>query len=108
MYNYKRIDSTKGITFDNLALIRSFEGSDDEAGFILVHVDMVSKSGALIEAAENILNSGENVEALNSGLLNIVNCMRAINDSMEKMWTRSSPKGYESFRTFIMGITNQV
>lgn len=107
LYNYKRIDATKEISFDNLSLIRSFEGSKDEAGFVLVHVDMVSHSAKLIAATEDILCAQDDM-SLVAGLSKMTTCFRAINDSMQKMWSRSSPEGYASFRTFIMGIKNQV
>ncbi|KGG50133.1 hypothetical protein DI09_87p60 [Mitosporidium daphniae] len=106
LYNYKRIDATKEISFDNLSLIRSFEGSKDEAGFVLVHVDMVSHSAKLIAATEDILCAQDDM-SLVAGLSKMTTCFRAINDSMQKMWSRSSPEGYASFRTFIMGIKNQ-
>jgi indoleamine 2,3-dioxygenase len=43
--NWVRFDASSPITYDNLRLIRSFEGSAAEKGFILVHVAMVAHSG---------------------------------------------------------------
>jgi indoleamine 2,3-dioxygenase len=105
LYNWKRIDKSRGISLDNLELIRSFEGSESEKGFILVHVCMVSHSGKLVKAVNENLRAaeGHQVPEIND----ITMAMQDINQEMAKMWKVSLPNEYQSFRTFIMGIKNQ-
>jgi indoleamine 2,3-dioxygenase len=38
---------------------------------------------------------------------NLVSCMKKINAVMEDMWSKSEPRDYLKFRTFIMGIKDQ-
>jgi indoleamine 2,3-dioxygenase len=105
LYNWKRIDKSKGVNLDNLELIRSFEGSESEKGFILVHVCMVSHSGKLVRAVNENLRAAEAHQM--PGIEDIIRAMKDINQEMAKMWKVSDPHDYQSFRTFIMGIKNQ-
>ena len=109
LYNYRRIDKNKDLSYDNLELIRKFSGMKSEHGFILVHVDMVAKTPQLVE---NVIEAMEAVHAdkrgdFDSALTNMVDVLQMINSSMEGMWKRSSPMDYMKFRTFIMGTKNQ-
>ncbi|KAF4126278.1 indoleamine 2,3-dioxygenase [Geosmithia morbida] len=119
----------KGMEYSNLRLIRAFENGLDptssEAGFVLVHVDMVKNSGALVsgvmqclDAAAAAADAGNDAERdtgattgrrtrLNAGLESVLAALRKINAVMETMWGKSSPMAYTSFRTFIFGITSQ-
>ena len=105
LYNWKRIDKSKGITLDNLELIRSFEGSESEKGFILVHVSMVSHTRNLVKAVNENLRAAEQHQT--PDIKSITTVMQDINQEMAKMWKASNPCDYQSFRTFIMGIKNQ-
>ncbi|TPX15779.1 uncharacterized protein E0L32_000113 [Thyridium curvatum] len=126
LYNYRLEDPSQGLQYDNLRLIRAFElGLDptsSEAGFVLVHVDMVKNSGPLVagtcaclEAAANNNNKAgggglagaDKRRAFNAGLAGILSSLQGINATMETMWMKSKPRGYHSFRTFIFGITSQ-
>lgn len=109
LYNWARKDSSKGLDFSNLELIRSFENSPHEAGFILVHVAMVSQSGKLVSRVLDILESVQNQsrEEFDKSLDNLVIVLEEINLIMETMWFRSSAAAYNSFRVYIMGIKNQ-
>jgi indoleamine 2,3-dioxygenase len=42
LYNWQRKNPTGALNFDNLELIRSFEGSEHEKGFIIVHVEVLN------------------------------------------------------------------
>ena len=105
LYNWKRIDKSEGIKLENLELIRSFEGSESERGFILVHVCMDSHTGELVKAVKESLHAAEDHKIPN--IKKITTVMRDINGEMSKMWKASDPFEYQSFRTFIMGIKNQ-
>ncbi|KAJ7757555.1 indoleamine 2,3-dioxygenase-like protein [Mycena metata] len=100
LYNYRLADPTKGLEYSNLRLIRAFEcgldPSSSEAGFVLVHVDMVRNSGPLIAGVAFI-----------DGLETIVQAMTVVNSVMDTMWDKSRANDYTSFRTFIFGITSQ-
>ncbi|KGQ05146.1 Indoleamine 2,3-dioxygenase 1 [Beauveria bassiana D1-5] len=121
LFNYRLEDPSKGLEYDNLRLIRAFEHGlhhdSSEAGFVLVHIDMVRNSGPLVagvmksfEAATKTAAGGNVAElrkGLNEGLEDILGAMKKINAVMETMWGKSRPTEYTSFRTFIFGITSQ-
>ncbi|KAF7552200.1 hypothetical protein G7046_g7486 [Stylonectria norvegica] len=119
LFNFRLVDPDAGMEYSNLRLIRAFEHGLDptssEAGFVLVHIDMVKNTGPLVagtmksfEAASQI--SADPVERrtkLNEGMSTILGAMTKINATMETMWKKSKPTEYTSFRTFIFGITSQ-
>ncbi|SPQ22179.1 25c17615-e5a0-4c16-87f5-f8559e7bbac7 [Thermothielavioides terrestris] len=125
LFNYRLVDPAQGLASDNLRLIRAFEHgldpSSSEAGFVLVHIEMVKHSGALVQGAVACLDacaarhntsttsttSTTPREDLNAGLTTVLAALRRINATMETMWKRSRPERYTSFRTFIFGITSQ-
>ncbi|RDA83122.1 hypothetical protein CP532_2739 [Ophiocordyceps camponoti-leonardi (nom. inval.)] len=121
LFNYRLEDPAAGLDYNNLRLIRAFEHgldpSSSEAGFVLVHIDMVKHSGPLVAGAMDCLDvashagsalgSVEERTALNKGLSAMLSAMVSINGVMETMWAKSRPTEYTSFRTFIFGITSQ-
>ncbi|KAL0942453.1 Indoleamine 2,3-dioxygenase 1 [Colletotrichum truncatum] len=115
LYNYRLEDPSKGMEYSNIRLIRAFEHGLDptssEAGFVLVHIDMVKNTGPLVKgtmAALRCTSPGSIDRAsLNHGLTEVLASLRKINNTMETMWDKSRPQSYTSFRTFIFGITNQ-
>ncbi|KAI1156447.1 indoleamine 2,3-dioxygenase-like protein [Nemania diffusa] len=120
LFNYRLQDPGKGLEYDNLRLIRAFEHgldpSSSEAGFVLVHVDMVKNSGPIIAGTMSALSAlGDRNGAdptvqrktFNDGLRTVLSAMQKVNSVMETMWGKSKPRSYTSFRTFIFGITSQ-
>ncbi|RWA08130.1 hypothetical protein EKO27_g6981 [Xylaria grammica] len=120
LFNYRLQNPDRGLEYDNLRLIRAFEHgldpSSSEAGFVLVHVDMVKNSGPIIAGAMSALSALGNQngadstarrEKFNEGLRTALVAMRKVNTVMETMWGKSKPRSYTSFRTFIFGITSQ-
>jgi indoleamine 2,3-dioxygenase len=120
LFNYRLQDPNRGLEYDNLRLIRAFEHGLDplssEAGFVLVHVDMVRNSGPMIAgtmmalsalAEANPADRTMQRKTFNEGLRTVVGAMRKVNGVMETMWGKSKPRSYTSFRTFIFGITSQ-
>eukprot|EP01006_Ploeotia_vitrea_P025865 TRINITY_DN58803_c0_g1_i1.p1 TRINITY_DN58803_c0_g1~~TRINITY_DN58803_c0_g1_i1.p1 ORF type:complete len:474 (-),score=-1.82 TRINITY_DN58803_c0_g1_i1:10-1431(-) len=111
LYNYGYVDKTQEnpCTYDNLKLIRTFDGSDAEHGFILVHVAMVRFSGDLVKHSRAVLDavSWKDRVAFDEALRSLHGTLVDINRTMETMWTKSSSAGYNEFRTFIMGTKNQ-
>ncbi|KAK3900974.1 hypothetical protein C8A05DRAFT_45283 [Staphylotrichum tortipilum] len=121
LFNYRLLDPSQGLTTPNLRLIRAFEHGLDptssEAGFVLVHIEMVKHTGPLVAAAMGCLSalsshlsqpsSPTPRQALNTSLITLLTTLSKINTTMATMWTRSAPHQYTSFRTFIFGITSQ-
>jgi indoleamine 2,3-dioxygenase len=120
-----------------MRLIRAFEHGLDptssEAGFVLVHVDMVKNSGPLVDGAVWALDAcaADDREAFELGMQRVVEALVKVNQVMDGMysticnarkvlgsiamneidmsrgmWKKSKPGAY-SFRTFIFGITSQ-
>lgn len=136
MYNWKRINPTGGLGYDNLDIVRGFAGSPSEyvlyarsyashlktltirhqssfccrSGFILNHVTMVAYSGDLVKHAIGVLDATANNdrEKFNNSMRILNRTYEFINNEMEMMWSRSEPGDYMKFRTFIMGTKNQV
>lgn len=108
-YGYKDKNSPNPLDYSNLRLIRTFDGSDAEHGFILVHVAMVRYSGDLVKATRQVLDAvtWKDRTAFNDALREMHITSVKINQTMESMWSRSSSQGYNDFRTFIMGTYNQ-
>lgn len=112
LYNYKLVDPAKGMDYDNIRLIRAFEHGLDhtssEAGFVLVHIDMVKNSGPLVSGTVEALQAAHSNRAeLNAAMAKQLGALRRINATMETMWMKSKPRDYTTFRTFIFGITSQ-
>ncbi|KAJ7837366.1 indoleamine 2,3-dioxygenase gamma type [Mycena olivaceomarginata] len=113
LYNYRLADPAKGLEYSNLRLIRAFEHgldpSSSEAGFVLVHVDMVQNSGPLVAGVVSALNAcaANDRPSFIDGLETIVQAMTKVNSVMDTMWDKSRANDYTSFRTFIFGITSQ-
>ncbi|CAM1500749.1 Fc.00g099110.m01.CDS01 [Cosmosporella sp. VM-42] len=119
LFNYRLVDPSKGMDYSNLRLIRAFENGLDptssEAGFVLVHIDMVKNSGPLVAGtmkcfeatSEGSSNPVGRRTKLNDGMATMLGALQKINATMETMWNKSRPMEYTSFRTFIFGITSQ-
>ncbi|SPN97393.1 related to indoleamine 2,3-dioxygenase [Cephalotrichum gorgonifer] len=122
LFNYRLEDPAAGMDYSNLRLIRAFEHGLDptssEAGFVLVHVDMVKNSGPLVAGTMTCLdalsptsrhatNPVARRREFNGGLRTVLETMEKVNATMETMWGKSKPSSYTSFRTFIFGITSQ-
>ncbi|MCJ1359277.1 MAG: hypothetical protein MMC33_009278 [Icmadophila ericetorum] len=113
LYNYRMADASKGLEYSNLRLIRAFEHGLDptssEAGFVLVHVDMVQNSGPMIAGTEQALEavSANDRAVFEEGMRTVLAALTKVNAVMERMWTKSKPGEYIQFRTFIFGITSQ-
>jgi len=96
LFNYRLDDPAKGLEYSNLRLIRAFEHGLDptssEAGFVLVHVDMVRNSGPLVagavsclEACRSAKEAAETRKSLNVALQSMLTALVKINAVMETM-----------------------
>lgn len=109
LYNWRRIDRSKGMEYENLKLIRRFHGGAAESGFILVHVAMVAHTGTQVRNTDRVIKAAEaqNRDELNEALTDYHTNLVTINRVMDTMWTRSEPRDYLKLRTFIMGTKDQ-
>lgn len=97
--NYSKIDKAGDFAYTNLEMACSFSGGKDECGFIMLHVDIVSHSPALLESIWSFCNE-PSIEALRRNYASMVK----INDRRKLMWEASQWTHYNDFRVFIMGI----
>ncbi|KAI8074601.1 hypothetical protein BC940DRAFT_249378 [Gongronella butleri] len=109
LYNYKRLNPLADLTYDNLALVRAFAGSESEKGFVLSHVTMVAHSPKLIKYTVGALDAAQAKDRarFDQQMAGLNETYETINNEMEMMWSRSLPSDYVHFRTFIMGTKNQ-
>jgi indoleamine 2,3-dioxygenase len=91
LFNYRLEDPSRGLEYDNLRLIRAFEHGLDpkssEAGFVLVHVDMVQNSGPLVDGVVSALDACESKdrEAFDLGMEKVITSLAKVNQVMESM-----------------------
>jgi hypothetical protein len=89
LFNYRLKDPALGLKYSNLRLIRAFEHGLDpnssEAGFVLVHVDMVKHSGELVDGAVTALEgcSSGNREQFDTGMEGLVSALGKVNQVMD-------------------------
>jgi len=89
LFNYRLEDPKKGLEYSNLRLIRAFEQGLDpnssEAGFVLVHVDMVQNSGPLVDGVVSALDACEVSDrpSFDTGMRKVVQAMTKVNKVME-------------------------
>jgi len=100
--NYIKKNPELGFEYTNLDMACKFSGTEDEVGFIMVHVDINSYSPKLIEGIEKYLTNKY------EGLKLILDSIEKINERRKTMWKASNPSKYNSFRAFIMGIHGNI
>ena len=89
LFNYRLEDPKGGLEYDNLRLIRAFEHGlnpkSSEAGFVLVHIDMVQNSGPLVDGVVSALDACESNDrvAFNIGMEKVANAMTKVNKVMD-------------------------
>jgi len=95
LYNYKKVNSSQGLDYDNLELIRKLSGMPSEKGFILVHVAMVAHSGKQVAHTKGALDAirQDNRTLFNQEMRGILEALQNINRVMDTRWKRSLPDG---------------
>ena len=101
LFNYRLENPSLGMEYPNLRLIRAFEHGLDpfssEAGFVLVHIDMVKNSGRLVQGALRTLSTCGSADrkGFNAGLSLVVQAMLDVNAVMDgKSRSLGNSKGY--------------
>ena len=104
--NYRLIDSSKPMEWNNLEMIVKFDGGLDERGFVMVHVDINTLGKYLLEGINNVYTGikTSNICSVVDGLYLNYMTMKSINARRKEMWKASDYKNYNNFRVFIMGI----
>jgi indoleamine 2,3-dioxygenase len=104
--NFKKIDPNGPLEWNNLAMCVRFSGQPDEAGFILLHVDINQFSPALVGSVMQAFRAAEqnDVQAVEQALDNNLDTLTRMNIRRKEMWKASRWQHYNDFRVFIMGI----
>jgi len=104
--NFKKIDPNGPLEWNNLAMCVRFSGQPDEAGFILLHVDINQFSPALVGSVMRGFQAIEhnNLPALEKALDENLDTLTNMNIRRKEMWKASRWQHYNDFRVFIMGI----
>lgn len=103
--NYKKIDPNGDLDWENIAMCNKFSGQPDEAGFIMLHVDINRFSTNLVGSVMGTIQALFKGEKDVSHLLeNNWNTMKQMNIRRKEMWKASRWQHYNDFRVFIMGV----
>lgn len=104
--NWYRLDRTKGITLDNIALLQNFLGGVDEEWFTMIHVAMEAQAGP---AAVNILGAieagkADDLQTVTSCLLEVAVAVGNMYSTFCRMPERCDPYVYYTrVRPYIAG-----
>ncbi len=94
--------------WSNLKMACRFSGTDDEVGFIMLHVQINQHTPALLGAMQDILRDAAATESSDNPAgpwQRLLRALEHINRARREMWSASRPERYNDFRVFIMGIT---
>ena len=97
--NYVKLSSHGGLHWANLDMACKFHGSNDEVGFMMVHVYINELSPLLVKS---VMDYG--ISKSNENLLLCYKILKEMNERRKEMWTASRFERYNDFRIFIMGI----
>lgn len=90
-------------------MIREFTGLEGEAGFVLTHVMVASKSNKLISlinsALKHIQAQSDRIE-VNKVMDELAEHIYVIATEMKEMYHRSEVDHFHKFRTFLSGCKN--
>ena len=103
--NYRKLDATGDLNWENITMCNKFSGQADEVGFIMLHVDINRYSADLVGSVMQTL------QALDNGEKNVApfleknwETMKQMNIRRKEMWKASRWQRYNDFRIFIMGV----
>jgi len=105
--NYKRKNFEGGLGYENLEMVNCFSGTEDETGFIMVHVDINQHSPSLLKNCDQLYTMFKtgSLNKVERSLQDIISTLKLMNTSRKRMWEASRWKHYNDFRVYIMGIT---
>ena len=103
--NYRKLDASGDLNWENITMCNKFSGQADEVGFIMLHVDINRYSADLVGSVMQTL------QALDNGEKNVAlfleknwETMKQMNIRRKEMWKASRWQRYNDFRIFIMGV----
>ena len=103
--NYRKLDASGDLNWENITMCNKFSGQPDEVGFIMLHVDINRYSANLVGSVMQTL------QALGNGEKNVApfleknwETMKQMNIRRKEMWKASRWQRYNDFRIFIMGV----
>jgi len=103
--NYAKKDEQKGLDYNNLDMVCRFAGTQDEVGFMMVHVNINENGAQLIAGIRDAIAAAEeDPQSLVPALAKVHAAATAINSVRRSMWKASKPERYNDFRAFIMGV----
>lgn len=103
--NYRKLDSTGDLNWENITMCNRFSGQADEVGFIMLHVDINRFSPKLVGTVMQTLQQLQNSTNTVAPLLAINwQTMQQMNLRRKEMWKASRWQHYNDFRIFIMGV----
>jgi len=109
LVNWRRLDPAGPIALGNIALLQNFLGGIDEEWFILVHVDIEAKAGALLSALAEAVNGAESAlpEPIENGLNIVDRQLGEMYASLDRMPEHCDPYiYYNRVRPYIHGWKN--
>ena len=103
--NWYRVDKSKNISLENVALITNFLGGVDEDWFVTIHVCIENAAKDAVTAAYEISKLKSNKDKkLDDGLRRIIISLREVNDIFSRMPEKCDPYVYyHRVRPFIFG-----
>ena len=104
--NWDRLDRTGPIALDNLYMVQNFLGGQDEAWFVLVHVAIEARAGAMLAEIPALLDAAvqHDTAAAERGLTRIGEGWDDINAIFDRMPERCDPYVYfRRVRPYIHG-----
>lgn len=104
--NWARLDRDGPIALDNLFMIQNFLAGQDEAWFVLVHVAIEARAGAMLAQAPGLMEAADHRDAIaaEAGLSAISTVWDDVNRLFDRMPERCDPYIYfHRVRPYIHG-----
>jgi indoleamine 2,3-dioxygenase len=103
--NYRKLEATGDLNWENITMCNKFSGQPDEVGFIMLHVDINRYSADLVGSVMQTLQALANGEKIVAPFLEKNwETMKQMNIRRKEMWKASRWQRYNDFRIFIMGV----
>ena len=104
--NWDRLDRTKPIALDNVWMIQNFLSGQDEAWFVLVHVAIEARAGAMLAEIPKLIESANtgDAAAVEASLARVNKVWDDVNAIFDRMPERCDPYVYfHRVRPYIHG-----
>ncbi len=94
--NWCKVDASRPIGLDNIRMVQPFQGGQDEAWFVLIHVAIEAAAGEILNQIPSIIDASEKGEltVLEAGLNVINNAWHSINALFDRMPEKCDPYIY--------------